>query len=304
MRLLVTAALGCALTATATGQAPPFRSTVELVTVPIAVTNVTRDKLITSGLTAADFRVFEDGVPQQVSLFSQDRRATSLCIVVDASGSMASARRLDMAIAALQHTVRGLERGDEVAIVRFADRVTTMIPWTHDPDERRLSWRLDPGAGTVPNSSITDAVKFALEVIDSASNPRRAVLIISDGYENTSATALSRVVKTRAQSEALVYAFGLAGPYERAPGGSALTNILPAVVGDSGGVYLTIASMSDAAAAGLTLLNEFKYQYTLAYTPARPLDGTYRRLKVEIIVPDLLVRHRGGYLALPSRETP
>ena len=304
MRWLFTVAFGCALTAAATAQVPSFKSTVELVTVPIAVTNVTRDKLITGGLTAADFRVFEDGVQQQVSLLSQDRRATSLCIVVDASGSMASARRLDLGIAALQHTVRGLEKGDEVAIVRFAGEVTTMMPWTREPDERRLSWRLDPGAGTVPNSSIADAVKAALEVIDTASNPRRAILIISDGYENTSATALSRVVTTRAQSEALVYAYGLAGPYERSPGGSQLTNILPAVVGDSGGVYLAIASMPDAAAAGLTLLNEFKYQYTLAYTPGKPLDGTYRRIKVEITVPGLLVRHRGGYLALPSREKP
>jgi Ca-activated chloride channel family protein len=286
--------------ALATAQQPSFKSTVELVTVPIAVTNVTRDKLISGGLTAADFRIYEDGVEQKVSLVSQDRRATSLCIVVDASGSMVKARRHDLGVAALQHTVRGLERGDEVAIVRFADKITTVMPWTRTPDERKVSWRLEPAAGSMANSSITDAARAALDVIDKASNPRRAILIISDGYENTSNTSLSRVVKTRAQSEALVYAFGLDGPYEYSPLGLPLANILPALVGDSGGVYLNIASMSDAAAAGLTLLNEFKYQYTLAYTPIKPLDGTYRRLKVEIAVPELLVRHRGGYLALPS----
>jgi VWFA-related protein len=281
---------------------PSFTSKVELVTVPLAVTNVTRDKLISGGLTAADFRVFEDGVPQEISLFSQDRRPTSLCIVVDASGSMASARRHDLGVAALQHAVRGLEKGDEVAIVRFAESITTVVPWTREPDERRLPWRLDPGAGTIPNSSIADAVKAALEVVDKATNPRRAILIISDGFENTSATPVPRVVRTREQSEALVYAFGLAGPPERAPGGAYLTNVLPAMVGDSGGVYLSVTSMSDAAAAGLTLLHEFKYQYTLAYAPSKPLDGTYRRIKVEITIPDLLVRHRGGYLALPSTK--
>ena len=291
-----------ALAAFSAGQ-PSFKSTVELVTVPLAVTNVTRDKLISGGLTAADFRVFEDGVPQEVALFSQDRRPTSLCIVVDASGSMARDRRHQLGVAALQHAVRGLEKGDEVSIVRFAEIVTTPMEWTREPDERKLSWRLDPEAGTVANSSIADAVRTALRMIDKASNPRRAILIISDGYENTSATPLSRVMATRAQSEALVYAFGVAGPAELAPaGGTYLTNVLPAVVGDSGGVYLNIASMSDAAAAGLTLLNEFKYQYTLAYAPAKPMDGTYRRIKVEISVPDLLVRHRGGYLAVPSTK--
>ena len=293
-----------ALAALSAGQ-PSFKSTVELVTVPLAVTNVTRDKLITGGLTAADFRVFEDGVPQEIALFSQDRRPTSLCIVVDASGSMASARRHQLGVAALQHAVRGLEKGDEVSIVRFAEIVTTPMPWTREPDERKLSWRLDPDPGKLANSSIADAVKTALKMIDKASNPRRAILIISDGYENTSATPLSRLMATRAQSEALVYAFGVAGPAERAPaGGAYLTNVLPAVVGDSGGVYLDVTTMSDAAAAGLTLLNEFKYQYTLAYAPSKPLDGTYRRIKVEITVPDLLVRHRGGYLALPSGVKP
>jgi len=298
--------LGSAILALAalTAAQPSFKSGTELVTVPIAVTNVTRDKLITGGLTAADFRVFEDGVPQEIALFTQDRPPTSLCIVVDASGSMASARRHDFGVAALQHTVRGLEKGDEVAIVRFAEKITTVMPWTREPDERKLSWRLDPGAGSMVNSSITDAVKAALAVIDQAHNPRKAILIISDGFENASATPVSRVVKTREQSEALVYAFGVAGPAERAPGGAYLTNVLPAIVGDSGGVYWSVASLSDAAAAGLTLLHEFKYQYTLAYTPSKPLDGTYRRIKVEIAVPDLLVRHRGGYLALPSGQAP
>src|SRR6187402_3072292 len=119
-----------------TARQPSFKSTTELVTVPLSVTNVTRDKLITGGLTAADFRVFEDGVLQEISLFSQDRPPTSLCIVVDASGSMASARRHDFGVAALQHTVRGLEKGDEVAIVRFAEKITTVMPWTREPDER------------------------------------------------------------------------------------------------------------------------------------------------------------------------
>ena len=144
------------------------------------------------------------------------------------------------------------------------------------------------------------AALIVLGLAPLSAQPRRAILIISDGYENTSATPVSRLMKTREQSEALVNAFGLAGPVERSPTGSYLTNVLPGVVGDSGGVFWSIASLADAATAGLTLLHEFRYQYTLAYTPAKPLDGTYRRIKVDITVPDLLVCHRGGYLALPS----
>lgn len=284
---------------------PAFKSSVQLVTVPFSVTNDKRDQLITSGLTASDFRVFEDGVPQSIALFSQDRRPTSICFVVDASGSMAAAHRVDRGVEVLRRTVLGLSKDDEISILQFSSGVIPLLPWTRNPDPKRLSWRLDPGAGTVANSSIADAVRVALEAIDNASNPRRVIVVISDGYENTSVTSLSGVATTRAQSEALVYAFGVAGPVERSPsGGSTLRNILPAIVGDSGGMYLNIASLPDVDAAAATLLADLQHQYTLAYAPSRPMDGKYRRIKVEITLPGYLVRHRGGYLALlsPSQQ--
>jgi Ca-activated chloride channel family protein len=284
-------------------QQPEFKSTVQLVTVPVAVTNAARDQLITAGLDVTDFRITEDGVPQDISLFSQERRPVSLCIVVDASGSMAVSQRIERGVTALQKTVRGLTKGDEIAIVRFAERVTTVVPWTRTPDPSNLTWRLDPGAGTMANSSITDAVKVALEEVERAANPRRAILLISDGYENASATPLSRVVRTRQQSEASLYAFGMAGPQERAPGGGNLRNILPALVGEAGGVYWNVSTPTEAEFAAMSLLNELKYQMTLGYTPSKPFDGTYRRIKVETTVKGLAVRHRGGYLALPSGVT-
>jgi Ca-activated chloride channel family protein len=296
---------GLVLSTAIAAQQPVFKSAVQLVTVPLTVTNSARDQLITTGPIASDFRVFEDAVEQQVTLLSQDRQPVSLCIVVDGSGSMAVAQRLVHGIRSLQHAIAGLAREDEVAIVRFAKTVTVAMSWTKQPARGRLSWKLDPGGGSAANSSITDAAKVALELIDHASNPRRALLLISDGYENTSKTTLSGIVKTRAQSEALVYAFGLAGPLERFPGSAVpLTNILPSLVGDSGGVYLSIRSPADAEFAAQTLINELNHQYTLAYSPAKPLDGTYRRIKVETSLPGLLVRHRGGYLALPSAAKP
>jgi VWFA-related protein len=283
-------------------QQPAFKSGVQLVTVPITVTNAARDQLITAGLDVTDFRITEDGVPQEISVFSQERRPVSLCIVVDASGSMAVSQRVERGVIALQQTVRGLTKDDEIAIVRFADRVTTVVPWTRTPDASQLTWRLEPGAGTMANSSIADAVRVALDEVGRATNSRRVILLISDGYENTSATPLSRVVRTRQQSETLLYAYGMAGPQERAPGGGNLRNILPALVGEAGGVYWNVSTPTEAEFAAMSLLNELKYQMTLGYTPSKPFDGSYRRLKVETTVKGLAVRHRGGYLALPSGD--
>src|SRR5262245_43959597 len=186
-------------------------------------------------------------------------------------------------------------------MVRFAGRVLVTMPWTRSPNPSRVGWRLDPDAGTVANSSITDGVSVALDHIDEASNPRRVILVISDGYENTSVTPLSRVAKSREQSEVLLYAFGVAGRQERAPGGGLLRNILPQLVGETGGVYWNISTPTEADCAAMSLLNELKYQYMLAYTPAKPFDGKYRRLRVETTVQGLAVRHRGGYLTQPLK---
>jgi hypothetical protein len=182
------------------GQQPAFKSGVQLVTVPITVTNATRDQLITGGLQAGDFRLFEDGVAQEVTFFGQQQRPPiSLLAVVDASGSMAVSQRIENGVHALRKVASGLTDGDE-----------------------------------------------------------------------------------------------------RAPGGGSLRNILPALVGETGGVFWNVASPTDAEFAAMSLLNELKYQMSLGYTPIRPFDGTFRRIKVETTVKGLAVRHRGGYLALPT----
>lgn len=286
--------------AVAAAAQPAFKSGVELVTVPITVTNAARDQLITTGLEADDFRLQEDGVPQTIASLSRDRQPLSVCVVVDASGSMASTNRYGVGLRALQRTVRGLDADDEVSIVRFAGSAAVTLPWTRGLDVRDATWDLEPGAGSVANSSITDAVKVALEQIDRASNRRRVVLVISDGFENTSVTPMSKLAKTRQQSEVVIYAYATIGPQERGPSGGPLRNVLPALVGDAGGVFWNVSTSTDAEFAAMSFLNELRYQYVLAYSPAKPFDGKYRRIRVETTLKGLAVRHRGGYLAVPA----
>ena len=297
-------------------QQPAFKAAVELVTVPLTVTTRDRDRFITDALTPADFRVFEDGVPQTVTLLSQVRLPVSLCIVVDASGSMSAGLKHDVAVRALQATGGGLSPDDEIAIVKFAKTASVMLPWTPVPQARGLAWELQVEGET----SLNDALRLALALTDEAKNPRRAILLITDGFENASRTLVSEVVTTRRQSETLVYAFGLvslseprrAGPptifdrfdtssmAQRPQGSIPNLDVLPSLVGDSGGALTRVHSDADAKAAAQRLISELRYQYTLGYVPTKSLDGKYRRIKVETTRRDLRVRHRGGYLALPS----
>ena len=87
-----------------------YRSGVDLVTIPIVVTN--RGGVpVTAPIAPADFRVFEDGVEQTVTLLDRERLPTSVCIVLDSSMSMRGWKQR-LATAAIDHVFRRL-RPDE-----------------------------------------------------------------------------------------------------------------------------------------------------------------------------------------------
>jgi VWFA-related protein len=159
--------------------------------------------------------------------------------------------------------------------------------------------------------------------------------LLTAGFESSSRMSLASLVKTRQQSETAVYAFGIGSAKltdlhaetqqvrklnpasgatlrqaeEMAPGAQrAPTSVLPEfdhleqLVGDSGGVVTRILSTPEIAMAAKNLVNELSFQYLVGYTPTKPLDGKYRKVKVELNRRGLYVRYRGGYLAVPSAQ--
>ena len=74
------------------------------------------------------------------------------------------------------------------------------------------------------------------------------------------------------------------------------------LVGDSGGTSYLLTNAADAPRPARRFVNELRHQYTLGYTPATTFDGKYRRVKVEVQKRGYQIRHRGGYLALPSQS--
>ncbi len=303
-RAIITVVLAMSLAPLAARQ-PAFKSGVELIRIPVSLTQ--GDKPVEPGvLTAADFKVTEDGVAQPIALFERESLPLSLCIVVDASGSMRSAA--EFAVTSLRQVLTRLLPEDEVSLIAFAGHPVVLAPWTPAPDVTKLAMKLEAQGAT----SLNDAVVLALDVISGARNPRPVVLLITDGAENSSGTPLSQIVTTRRQSETQVYAFNVLTPSSlqrsigRGPGGdmpmatSANLAVLPQLIGDSGGFEYRVLSGSDAATLARAFVDDLRFQYTLGYTPLKPLDGKYRRVKIEVNKRGFRVRHRGGYLALPS----
>lgn len=285
---------------------PAFKSGVELVRIPVNLTQ--GDKPVEPGvITEADFKVTEDGVEQQVSFFRRESLPLSVAIVFDASSSMGEGFVLQFAAAAMRQVLTRLLPEDEVAVVAFAGRPILVTPWTAAPDITKLAVNFEAYGST----SLNDAVLHGLTLMNTARNPRPVILLITDGEENSSRVSLGQLVTTRRQSETQVYAFNVFSPASAArkvgPGGGGSptmagppnVEVLPRLIGDSGGFEYRVVSGSDAAALARAFVDDLRFQYTLGYSPIKPLDGKYRRVKVEVKKRGFKIRHRGGYLALP-----
>ena len=288
-----------------------FRSGVELVRIPISLVQADPQSPPPSGLAAADFTIYEDGVRQEVTLFERESIPVRICVLLDISHSMLDPGASRLSMGAYGHTVNLLAPSDEVSVVTFAMGSDVVMSWRSASKAADHPLSLKSEGGT----AIVDAIKTAMRQIDKATPGRPIILIITDGGENASAAALRDVVATRRQSEVEIHAFKIAGTPGsspvikfRGPGGFPAkpkpvptVDVLPQLVAESGGLIYPINTEADVPASAQKLIDDIRTRYTLAYTPARPFDGKYRRITVETRVAGYQVRHRGGFLASPAK---
>lgn len=203
--------LTCTLVASARGQQQGFRftSSVDLVNVTVTVTD--GSGRFVPNLTREDFRVFEDGQPQEITHFSNERVPVSLGIALDTSGSMEGEKIVAARQALDRFLYDLLDPEDEVFLYEIADPPQLLEPWTTD---RRtltdaLRW-VDPRGGT----AMYDAVAEAVPIANDGTHRKKALLIISDGNDTASRTDPDDLKQLIRETEVLVYAIGIDG---RAP---------------------------------------------------------------------------------------
>jgi Ca-activated chloride channel homolog len=181
-----------------------FRTGVELVNVNATVTD--QSGRFVSGLTAPDFRVFDDEHPQSVTHFSAERVPVSLGILLDTSGSM-EGEKIEAARAALNRFLTLLgDPNDEVFIYRFDNRPQLIQGWTYDKRSAgEVLYRTQPHGST----AMYDAVEEAMNLLQQAHNRKRALVIISDGNDTNSRADVFTIKQMIRESEVLVYAVGI-----------------------------------------------------------------------------------------------
>lgn len=203
-------AQGLAATQQPSDQPARFRAGIDLVNLAVTVTD--RDGRFVPNLTRDDFLVYEDDRPQAIIHFVSGRVPVSLGLAIDTSGSMAGDKILS-AREALRRFVEDLLRpDDEVFVYRFSEEPELVQAWTSDRSSlhERL-WALRPSGGTALYDTAAEAVTLA----QSGRHRKKALVLISDGYDTNSVTTVSDVRAEIRQTDVLVYAVGIEGEAER-----------------------------------------------------------------------------------------
>jgi len=181
-----------------------FESRVDFVNISATVTD--ENERYVSNLRQADFTVYEDGKPQEIAVFSNERVPVSLGIALDTSGSMAG-DKIDEARSALDRFLgQLLGPEDEIFLYRFDDDVQLIQGWTTNRTElRRALGSITPRGGTTLYDTVAEAVPMAA----TGRHRKKALVVISDGNDTASRTGVPELKQEIRLSEVLVYAIGI-----------------------------------------------------------------------------------------------
>ncbi len=269
-----------------------------LVVIPVTVTDPMNRFVL--GLEKQDFSIFEDGVEQKITHFSGEDAPLSVGILFDTSGSMDL--KTDTSHRAVSEFLKTMNSQDEAFLIQFSDKPQVVQEFTSsikDIEDRMDS--LKPGGLT----ALLDAVELGVREMKKAKNPRKALVVVSDGGDNNSrytATDIKDVVK---EADTQIYAMGVFEPNffpslsaEQVTG----PRLLAQIADQTGGRAFGASEFSQLPGIADRIAIELRNQYVLAYSPMnKERDGKYRKVEVKMRqqkgLPALRARWRLGYYA-------
>ena len=275
------AAIGLA-GASAIAQTPSFRARVDGVRIDVLVTENGRPM---TSLTASDFEVRDNGVPQTIDLVSVGDVGVSVVLALDLSASVKGPRLVTLRRAG--HALIGaLAAADAAALVTFDRAAVRQVPLTTARDNLRAALDAATADGY---TALIDATQAAL-LMGATDAGRTLAMIFSDGVDTTSYTAASVAIDTARRANSVVYAVSTSDD---------ATRFLRDVTGATGGRVIEIEGDDDPTPAFLEILQEFRRRYVITFTPADGAASGWHRLEVRVARGNARVRARPGYVLAP-----
>ncbi len=269
-----------------------------LVLVPVAV-NDPLGRFVT-GLDKENFKVFEDKIEQEIKQFSSEDAPMSVGIVFDTSGSMGP--KLQTSRKAVAEFLKTANPEDEFFVIQFSERPELVVEFTPETEEiqNRLIFTQSKG-----RTALLDGIYMAMNTMKKARNPRKAILIISDGGDNSSRYTESEVKNAVREADVQIYSIGIFEPMAargRTPEEMSGPALLGEITEQTGGRHFSVDNLADLPDVAAKIGIELHYQYVLGYTPKNTArDGKYRRIQVKLVktvgLPTLKATFRTGYYA-------
>jgi VWFA-related protein len=268
---------------------------------------------VVNDLQPTDFRVYEDGALQKLSVFSHADIPVTMGIVIDDSGSMKE-KRPAVNAAALAF-VKTSNPQDQVFVVNFNDVYYLDTPGdfaSNMEDLRSALDKIDSRGGT----ALYDAVYASLDHVKLGNRDKKVVLVITDGEDNESRYSFEELLRCAQKSDAVIYTIGLLGSEEpdglfkmHGSGARRAAKILDKIAEVTGGQAYLPKSLDEVQNTCEQIAHDIRNQYTLAYYPSNPRkDGTFRNVRVDAFSSGghskLAVRTRPGYFAPKTSALP
>jgi Ca-activated chloride channel family protein len=271
--------------------------------VNLALVNVTVTdpfNRIVTGLEADNFRIFEDNIEQEVVNFSSEDVPISIGVILDLSGSMAN--KLGKAKEAAFQFFKTANPEDEFFLVGFNERAQLLSPFTtnvEDLQSRMLS------ASAKGKTALLDAIYLGLSQMRGAHSGKRALLIISDGGDNSSRYNEKDIKRFVREADTQLYSVGIFDPFEyrsRTPEELNGPTLLSEMTELTGGRAFTVDNLNDLPDIAAKIGAELRNQYILGYHPSNKAhDARWRKIKIKLRapkgLPPLNVYAKTGYYA-------
>ena len=288
----------------ARAEQPTFHSATELVSLNVSV--IGQNAKPVAGLSADQFQVFEDGIPQQLKFFAPGEMPLDVVILLDTSASMTGS--MGLVQQAATRFVRTLRATDRAAVMGISSGLRILQTFTGDLDAVEQAVRSTrPGGRTPLYASIYTALRELDKTRAPETEPRRqAIVVLSDGQDTSSTFTFDELLTVVRRYAVPIYAI--------APRPSNQTKAmreqfygestsradfeLKRIAAETGARSFFPVSLIELAGVYDEIASELAHQYSLGYQSSNPShDGSFRRIALKLATPGLTWRTRAGYIA-------
>jgi Ca-activated chloride channel family protein len=267
-----------------------LRVSVDLVLVPVTVTDALNHPQ--TSLAREDFTLYEGDQVQQIQYFSTEDSPISVGLLLDVSKSMQD--KIDTERAAVDQFFKNANPEDDYFVITFNSQPRVLSDVTQSTNGIETELGLVQPSGS---TALLDAVYLGVSKLRQAKYSRRALVIISDGGDNSSRYKLREIKNLIAESDVMLYAIGI---FDSAPFKSFEEVMgkrwLGAMTDVTGGRTETVKDLAALPEECALLSRELRSQYVLGYRPRdRAFDGKWHKIKIVVASPNDASRLRSYY---------